>query len=559
MKEMIMRYSYVQTLTESATQLFSRFSVAVLKGRCSATLKLWAALAVGLLAVGNADAQDMHPYFHVSHQLQQHSGSFTWTIPQLCKAYNFPTGLKNSSGVIGILEFGGGWVQSDLDKFSASIGMPKIKATNVSVNGGQNLPGQGDADIEVTLDIQFAAASYYYATGKMPQIYVFFAPNSTAEFTSVIQSAVSHKCDVLSISWGAPEAFWSTTDAKNLDAAVAQAANSGLAVFAAAGDNSSSDGDGSGQHVDCPGSCPHIVSCGGTSKTSNTEVVWGDGKATDWGTGGGFSAIFATQSYQVGAPKPPKGLGRMVPDIAGDADPNTGMVMYIAEFGGPIQIGGTSCVAPIYAGLFAALHKKPGFVNPTLWKHPTAFVDITQGSNGAYKATKGADPCTGLGVVNGKSMASVFGSHAVVDQNMVSVNFDSDSHTLTLTGDANPNSLTISRSGSQLQLKTSGGTLLSLSINSETVSDMTTSATIPNVSGSVIVQGDLSDGNDSVTLVGLQVSTLVLDLGDGNDAVNLTYCTVQTSEVDGGSGTNVLTLTGSKVTNKHNTNVQASN
>ena len=195
----------------------------------------------------------------------------------------------------------------------------------------------------------------------------------------------------------------------DLEAAATAATANGMALFAAAGDNSSSDG-APGANVDLPSACPHFVGCGGTTKTSFSEVVWGDGRPDGRGTGGGYSDIFAAQPWQIGAPPrtTPGPGGRMVPDVAANADPNTGYLVVVN--GTETQIGGTSAVAPFYAGLFASFGKKLGWVTPTLWLNPGAFVDITAGSNGSYFAAAGPDPCTGLGVPNGARIAALFGA-----------------------------------------------------------------------------------------------------------------------------------------------------
>jgi kumamolisin len=96
----------------------------------------------------------------------------------------------------------------------------------------------------------------------------------------------------------------------------------------------------------------------------------------------------------------------MVPDVAADADPNTGYLVVVN--GQQSQIGGTSAVAPLYSGLFAAFGQKLGFVTPTLFQHPDVFTDITRGSNGSFSAGPGADPCTGLGVPIGSALAALF-------------------------------------------------------------------------------------------------------------------------------------------------------
>lgn len=116
------------------------------------------------------------------------------------------------------------------------------------------------------------------------------------------------------------------------------------------------------------------------------------------------------QSFQIGIPKPPAdspyGKGRMVPDVAGDADPNTGYNVIV--HGSTTVVGGTSAVAPLYAGLFAAFGKKLGFVTPSLYQNQSDFSDITSGGNGYYSAGTGPDPCTGLGSPVGSKLASLF-------------------------------------------------------------------------------------------------------------------------------------------------------
>jgi kumamolisin len=323
-------------------------------------------------------------------------------VADLCKAYSFPTGLAGG-GVIGILELGGGYTQVDLDLFSQINGLPQIVPTDVPVNGGRNSPGD-PADAEVLLDIQVAAAAYFFCTGQIPAIKMFFAPNADASFAAVMNAAVAAGCDVLSISWGADEAAWDPNVANQVEAAAQATTSSGCVVFAASGDNSSSD-TAPGANVDMPSSCPHIIGCGGTKKTPFSEEVWGDGTPNGMGTGGGFSSLFfPPPDWQVGIP--PIAGSRMVPDVAADADPNTGYLVVIN--GQEVPLGGTSAVAPLYAGLFAAFRQKLGFATSILYQNPDAFVDITHGSNGSFQAAAGPDPCTGLGAPNGAALAALF-------------------------------------------------------------------------------------------------------------------------------------------------------
>jgi kumamolisin len=335
-----------------------------------------------------------------------------WTVPSLCAAYNWPTGLAGG-GVIAIVELGGGWVQSDMDAFFQSIGQPSPQITDVSVDGTQNSPNQSvgspdDPDYEVALDIQVSGAAYYVATGHAATIRVYWSQ----DIASAVQMATSDGCDVCTISWGSDEANWGTTAAEQMESAAQSATAAGLIVFAAAGDNDSSDGGQTPANVDCPSSCPHVVGCGGTNKTTTEETVWNDnpGQTNGEGTGGGYSTIFPIQAFQIGAPLAPagttNGTGRMVPDVCADADPNTGYEIYV--HGAQSVVGGTSADAPLYAGLFASFGTKLGFVTPKLWENQGAFNDITVGNNGFYNAAVGPDPCSGIGSPIGTSIAALF-------------------------------------------------------------------------------------------------------------------------------------------------------
>jgi hypothetical protein len=152
-----------------------------------------------------------------------------------------------------------------------------------------------------------------------------------------------------------------------------------------------------------------IVGTDPLTKTRSTETVWNDDprNASGEGTGGGYSRYFPVQSFQAGAPSGP---GRMVPDLAANADRHTGYEVFV--HGEQVVVGGTSAVAPLYAGLFAALGTKLGFVTPKLWANHLCFNDITQGDNGYYRARIGPDPCTGLGSPIGMKLEGLFKSLA---------------------------------------------------------------------------------------------------------------------------------------------------
>jgi kumamolisin len=193
-----------------------------------------------------------------------------------------------------------------------------------------------------------------------------------------------------------------------LDQACQAAATLGVTITVASGDDGSSDGaTGGGNNVDFPASSPHVLACGGTKlvasgTTITSETAWNELSLNEGATGGGVSTLFPLPTWQansnVPAPTTSTG-GRGVPDVAGDADPTTGYTVRVD--GETTTIGGTSAVAPLWAGLIALANaangQDAGFVNPTLYADPKALHDITSGNNGAFNAGPGWDACTGLG------------------------------------------------------------------------------------------------------------------------------------------------------------------
>jgi len=330
------------------------------------------------------------------------AGASPWDVPALCAAYNWPTGLAGG-GVIAIVELGGGWVQSDIDQYFGGIGQTSPQITDVSVDGTQNTPDPGlnGPDGEVALDIEVAGAAYGVATGSPATIRVYWSQ----DIASAVRAATSDGCDVCSISWGADEANWGAQAGEDMEQAATDATTTGMIVFAASGDNDSSDGGPNPANVDLPASAPHVVGCGGTTKTQASETVWNNdpGNPSGQGTGGGYSTLFKPMpDWQIGAPNGP---GRMVPDVSANADPNTGYNIIL--HGAPVTIGGTSAVAPLYSGLFASFGTKLGFITPELYLNQVCFNDITQGDNGAYRAQPGPDPCSGIGSPIGTKLANL--------------------------------------------------------------------------------------------------------------------------------------------------------
>lgn len=337
---------------------------------------------------------------------------------QVAEIYSFPSDVDGTGETIGILELGGGFTTTDIQQYfqNQTIKPPQVIA--VSVDGGTNSPtNPSGADSEVMLDIEVAGS---VAPGV--KIAVYFAPNTDQGFIDGLTTAIhdtTHHPSVISISWGSAESNWTQQAMTALDDACQSAAALGVSIAVACGDSGSTDGVSDGAaHVDFPASSPHVLACGGTKITASgnkltNEVVWNDEAQSGGATGGGVSTVFALPGWQQNANVPSAtngGNGRGVPDVAGDAAPETG---YSIEVDGQTEVvGGTSAVAPLWAGLIALLNQKlgkpVGFLNPQIYPllGSTVFRDITQGTNGTYKAGLGWDACTGLGSPVGTTLAT---------------------------------------------------------------------------------------------------------------------------------------------------------
>jgi len=349
------------------------------------------------------------------------SSSVSYTAPQVSELYDFPSSANGQGQTIGIIELGGGYTQSDLNTYFSGLGIsPAPTVTAVSVDGAQNSPtGNSDGpDAEVMLDIEVAGA-----VAQGANIVVYFAPNTDAGFLDAINQAVDDKQNnpsVVSISWGGPESTWTSQSLQSYNSALEAASAVGVTVCIAAGDNGATDGVSDGlDHVDFPASSPYALACGGThlvgsGTTITDEVVWND-LPDNGATGGGVSATFPLPTWQANANVPPSVnpgnfVGRGVPDVAGDADPYTGYQIDVD--GGNIVVGGTSAVAPLWAGLIACfnsgLKTSVGYLNPTLYQTIASvagtFHDITSGNNDGYSAGPGWDACTGWGSPNGAAI-----------------------------------------------------------------------------------------------------------------------------------------------------------
>ncbi len=350
---------------------------------------------------------DDRPQMHTS---AVRSMAASHSVSQVAGFYNFPTTGNGAGQCVAIIELGGGYQVSDLQTYFGAMGLPMPNVVAIPVDGVGNNPGADNpSDEEVTLDIEVVGAVAPGAT-----IVVYFAPNTEAGFLSAVLAAIMDKKyhpSVISISWGQYERGWTPQALTNLNIAFQLAALLGITVCSAAGDSGAMDSGTASLDVDFPSSSPYVLGCGGTHLSvsySNTvnERVWNDGFQS--ATGGGVSVSFAKPAWQcaVNVPLRQGQPGRGVPDVAGNADPQTGYQIFVN--GQALVVGGTSAVAPLWAGLLAlinqALGRRVGYFNPVLYQrinHAQTFHDITVGGNNGYNAAPGWDPCTGWGTPRG--------------------------------------------------------------------------------------------------------------------------------------------------------------
>ncbi len=364
---------------------------------------------------------------------------YSYTSNQIASAYNlqslYQAGDLGAGETIALLELEPDRY-SDIAQYQSCYGT-SAQVNYIRVDGGQPLLGEQQG--EAALDIE-------NVIGLAPQatVDVYQAPNTDQgvidDYTAMIENA---SVNVISTSWGDCEAA-TTQSVLNAEATLfEEAAIAGKSVFAAAGDDGSSDCGSTALAIDDPGSQPFVTSVGGLTLSSTSyppeESVWNDSGTGTGAGGGGISSVHLMPAYQADAPASlgvigPESSGtpcdagtgvycREVPDVSADADPYTGYLIYFE--GQWTGIGGTSAAAPLWAAVAAltdassACNGTPiGFANGALYAaagtdYAANFTDITSGTNdyapdgytgGLYAAQPGFDLASGLGSPNGATL-----------------------------------------------------------------------------------------------------------------------------------------------------------
>ena len=341
-------------------------------------------------------------------------------VTELAGIYAFPEAKQKGSGqTIAILALGGRLDRDEFDQYCTSIRIDMPEVVEVPVDRGlPQLDDVPDEDAEVALDVYIIAALVPSA-----RIAIYYAENTSQGFLNGLAQAIYNDklpASILCITWGMHEESWTLQAMWAIDELLADAKDLGITVCCASGDMGSDDGVGDNlPHVDFPASSPNVLSCGGTTLTPDTEnprgvdeSVWnaGDEEGKLYASGGGQSAVFAKPYWQrQSGDSGLKDLERRgVPDVAGFADPRNGLTITVS--GETVLVGGTSAVAPVWAGLIARINEnlgKPvGYLNRLLYLYVSrdAFFDIEEGDNGKWSAAQGWDACTGLGRPRGEAL-----------------------------------------------------------------------------------------------------------------------------------------------------------
>lgn len=308
---------------------------------------------------------------------------------------------------------------TDLNKFATKFGLPAydpLVTIKRDPSWGTPEKPQGEAvlDLEIIHEIAPAAKMVVYLS----------APDFAHADRAFDQMVNDHLGSVISESLGAcePETPLGHRDtyANIQDRSVAF----GMSHFIASGDNGAfTCGVDQPPAASFPSTLANVTSVGGTTVFESVqgiyfkEAAWG-GPVGETGSGGGASQFYPIPDYQKSISEAAGHGFRQVPDVAADADPNSGFAIVFAGQDG--EAGGTSAAAPFWAATVALIDqdlkrkglRETGFANPAIyWMGVNAtklpanpFHDVKLGNNLGFDATTGWDFATGWGSMDGAAL-----------------------------------------------------------------------------------------------------------------------------------------------------------
>lgn len=315
----------------------------------------------------------------------------------LWSAYGIDPNITSTPTVAIVDAFGYAHLESDLAEYRAQFGLPACTRANgcltvMSQRGSTSQlpadpPPDDDWTVETALDVDMVSA----ACPRCKILVVQADSDSSINLYAAQMQAAAQKPAVISDSWGRPEGV-----GEDFSQQEPVFDHAGIAQFVSGGDNGF---DNSGDGPLYPSTSAHVIGVGGTSLVeTNTTRGWSE---TAW-SDGGSSCSFNIPKLASQAPSPC--TKRTATDISAVGDPATGLIVFNANAGGFIIIGGTSAAAPIVASIFAGLGRGNVTV-ADISKLGTSLFDVTSGSNGSCgnilcNATTGWDGPTGWGTPN---------------------------------------------------------------------------------------------------------------------------------------------------------------
>jgi subtilase family serine protease len=335
-------------------------------------------------------------------QAQSQNGVVGLTPSEIRMAYGFDQLLNRGDPhqlIAVVVPFHDHQIEDDLALFSSTFGLPECTTISGCLRTIYATGKKPQADaiwaLETALDVEWV-----HAIAPDARILLVEAESDLLEdVLDGVDVAVQQGASVVSMSWGAVEF---AGELANDDRFVV----SNVMFVAASGDT--------GAGTMYPAASPNVVAVGGTKLFRDSNGNYSS--ETAWtGSGGGLSQFEPEPVYQSRPPIPDNNDKRGVPDVAYNADPDTGFAVYSSYpvFGlkGWFQLGGTSAATPQWAALIAIANssrrangKAPLTGGPAVLydvANAANYHDITTGTNGTCgikcMATAGYDYVTGLG------------------------------------------------------------------------------------------------------------------------------------------------------------------
>ncbi len=308
---------------------------------------------------------------------------------------------------------------NDLNKFATKFGLPAFDPlVTIKRDPTWGVPEKPQG--ETVLDLEII---HEVAPNAKIVIYISAADFSHGD-RAFDQMVTDHLGSTISESLGACEVDVPKGHRDAYASIEDRAVALGMSHFVATGDNGAyTCGQDTGPAGSFPSTLPTVTAVGGTSVFESQqgayfkEAAWGS-PIDQSGTGGGTSQYYGLPDYQGSVAQAAGHGNRQVPDVAANADPNTGFnIIFQGQEG---MAGGTSAATPLWAATVALIDqdlkskglREVGFANPALYwmgenqaKLPARpFHDVTVGNNLAYDAGPGWDFATGWGSLDGAAL-----------------------------------------------------------------------------------------------------------------------------------------------------------